>query len=86
MLEELNFVWLIEQFKFVDIMSINIKLLKETSKSNSKIIQLKKIFKHKSTRVMALTKDPQHLLLKKNSEESNSNEVLQAKKESLSKE
>lgn len=53
MLQELNFVWLIEQFKFQDIMFINIKLLKEVYGQNSTTVKLRNLYQRMTQRILS---------------------------------
>ncbi|KAL4499770.1 hypothetical protein ABPG72_017310 [Tetrahymena utriculariae] len=73
MLQELNFVWLIEQFKFQDIQSITIKLLKDPfDEPNLWQKKIRGAFSHKSSKVVAYNNSPA-LLPKRNTIEINEN-------------
>ncbi|KAL4476077.1 hypothetical protein ABPG74_009810 [Tetrahymena malaccensis] len=73
MLQELNFVWLIEQFKFQDIQSITIKLLKDPfDEPNLWQKKIRGAFSLKSSKVVAYNNSPA-LLPQRNTIEINEN-------------
>ncbi|EAR87757.2 transmembrane protein, putative (macronuclear) [Tetrahymena thermophila SB210] len=77
MLQELNFVWLIEQFKFQDIQSITIKLLKDPfDEPNLWQKKIRGAFSLKSSKVVAYSNSPA-LLPQRNTIEINENNQIE---------